>query len=65
MTKNRGSRNGSFDVEIIEFILPSITSECASFSSVVVFNDNLVRYKTREYLRSFSKTSRCRDVFPV
>lgn len=55
MTKSQG-RNGSFDVEIIEFVLLLVTPECASLSSVVAFNGAI---ESRSYIFAHSlKTTR-------
>lgn len=45
MTKNQSSRNGSFDIETIKFILlPVVTPECTFLSSAAVFNDAISDY---------------------
>lgn len=43
MTKSQGSRNGSFDIKIIEFILLLVTPECTFLSSASVFNGAMSR----------------------
>lgn len=57
MTKSRDSRNGSFDIEIIEFILFPVTPECAFLSSSTVFNGATSRNDL------FSKNLRCPVIF--